>query len=75
MYYATNWKPELTPDEKLKAEKALLSQPYKTLSSDAKKNLYLDTRILFRHNVDDPQFSIDKLMEKFGWLDNVSFKT
>ena len=75
MYYATNYKPLLSPDEKLLAERALLSQPYETLSSDAKETLYKATRVLCRHYADDPQFSMEKLLEKFPYLGDVSFKT
>ena len=75
MHYATNNKPPITPDEKLLAERALLSQPYESLSSDEKKTLYKDTRILCRHYAHDPQFSIEKLLKKFPYLGDVSFKT
>ena len=74
MYYATHWKPPITPDEKLLAERALLSQPYETLSSDAKKALYKETRILCRHYADDPKFSLQRLLEKFRYLDDVSLE-
>ena len=68
-------KPPITPDEKLLAERALLSKPYESLSSDEKKTLYKDTRVLCRHYADDPQFSMEKLLEKFPYLGDVSFKT
>ena len=75
MHYATKYKPPITPDEKLLAERALLSKPYESLSSDEKKTLYKDTRVLCRHYADDPQFSMEKLLEKFPYLGDVSFKT
>ena len=63
LYEATNYKPEVTDDERNNALKALQNGHHDL------RILYLLTRILQRNDMELP---VDELFEKYPWLKDVS---